>query len=390
MPLSDTTIRKIKVPDKTMMISDDNGLYLEVRSTGTKTWKLRLWENGKERKISLGRYLQISLAQARHHRDEIKAGKVLPIRLSDKKTFNEWADEWLSIKVLPERSATHIETIRSRLNLYLRPLLGNRFIEETSAPELLYVLRRIEKKGFYETAHRYLGIYGQISRFAIASGVIAHDLSSDLKDALHPVVNKGHFASLRDPQDIGHLLIKLDTIPSLYVRNAAKFQAYTMVRPGELRRAEWTEIDYKENLWRISADKMKMRLPHVVPLSRQAMEILEEIAKNKLSEKWIFPMVHRRTEPMSECTVLMALKRLDFRGKMTGHGFRSMASTYLNEHGWNSDAIERQLAHKEKNASRRAYNFAEYLTIRREMLQWWADELGCLKSIAAEQNNLKN
>lgn len=378
MPLSDTAIRKSKSKDKTYMISD-NGLYPEVRSNGSKSWKLRLWEDGKERKVTLGSYPQVTLRDARNHKDNIKTGKTLPIKLSKKRSFKEFAAEWLDVLVKPVRSPRHIETIESRLALYLLPLLGHRVMDEISAPELLYVIRQIEKKGYLETAHRCLGIFGQIARFAIASGVKMHDLSADLKGALRPIREKGHHATLTEPDDIAMFIRDLEKIPSPYVRRAAIFQAYTIVRPGELRHAEWNEIDFEEKLWRIPPEKMKMKRPHLVPLSRQALETLDFISKDRLSDKWIFPMIHRRNEPMSEATVLAAIKRLGYTGKMTGHGFRAMASTRMNEHGWLPDAIERQLAHIEKNAVRAAYNHAQYLDIRREMLQWWADYLDGLR-----------
>lgn len=237
-------------------------------------------------------------------------------------------------------------------------------------------MRRIESRGVLETAHRVLQQCGQVFRYAVATGRAERDPSTDLKGALPPVKVK-HHASIVEPKLIGELLRAISRYSGSFITaSALRFAPLVFARPGELRRAEWTEFDLDKAEWRIPASKMKMASTHIVPLSKQAMAIVEALKPVTGSGKYLFPSIRTATRPMSENTINAALRRLGYSGdEMTGHGFRSMASTLLNEQGWNRDAIERQLAHSERDGVRAAYNYAEYLPERREMMQAWADYL---------------
>ncbi len=254
-------------------------------------------------------------------------------------------------------------------------------VAEVTAPELLSALHRVEKRGAIETAHRILQICSQVFRYAIATGRAERNVSVDLIGALAPV-KKRHHASITDPVEVGKLLRIIDGYEGFFVTKCAlQLAPLFFVRPGELRHAEWSEFDFEKAEWRIPAEKMKMREQHIVPLSTQAITILQELKALTGDGKYVFPSIRSSKRPMSENTVLGALRRLGYTAdEMTGHGFRSLASTLLNENSWNRDAIERQLAHAERNNIRAAYNYAEYLPERRKMMQWWADYLDELKN----------
>jgi integrase len=237
-------------------------------------------------------------------------------------------------------------------------------------------LRRVEKRGALETAHRILQNVGAIFRYAIVTGRAERDTSADLRGALPPAKPK-HHPSITDPKAIGELLRLMDTYEGSFVTKCAlKLAPLVFIRPGELRNGEWKEVDIEKAEWRIPPERMKMRQVHIVPLSKQAIAILEELKPLTGSGKYLFPGERSRDRPMSNNTVNASLRRLGYgKEEMTGHGFRSMASTLLNENGWNRDAIERQLAHGERDKVRGAYNYAELLPERRKMMQWWADYL---------------
>ena len=266
------------------------------------------------------------------------------------------------------------------------PVDWHRPINEIIAPELLIVLRRIEKRGVLETTHRLHQNCGQIFRYAIATGRGDRDISADLRGAIPPV-KKRHFASITDPKAVGGLLRAIkDYNGYLVTRCALQLAPLTFVRAGELRKAEWSEFNFDTAEWRIPPEKMKMRAVHIVPLSTQAIAVLREVEVLTGDGKYVFPGLRSSSRPMSDNAVLAALGRLGYaKDEMTGHGFRSMASTLLNEQGWNRDAIERQLAHSERNNIRAAYNYAEYLPERRKMMQHWADYLD---GLANSQNNM--
>lgn len=306
-----------------------------------------------------------------------KAQKTAKTALAEN-SFEIVAREWF-LKHAPNWKENHSSKIITRLEKDIFPWLGARPAGEINAPELLAAIRRIESRGALETAHRALANCGQVFRYAIATGRAQRDPAADLRGALPPTKEK-HHASITDPKAIGELLRDLEGYQGAFVtRCALRLAPLIFLRPGELRKAEWAEIDLDNAEWRIPAARMKMDAVHIVPLATQAVAILREIQPLTGAGKYVFPGARTATRPMSENAVLAALRRMDYTtDEMTGHGFRSMASTLLNEQGFNRDAIERQLAHAERDGVRAAYNYAEYLPERKRMMQLWADYLGGL------------
>ncbi|MEO8400734.1 MAG: integrase arm-type DNA-binding domain-containing protein [Gammaproteobacteria bacterium] len=399
MPLKDVTCRNAKPREKAYKLSDEKGLYLFIKPNGTNSWRLKYRILGKEKTLSIGLYPDVSLQAARNARDNARtklADKIDPglakqvskrsAKEAAENSFEMIAREWF-IKFSSKWSPSHSERILRRLEKDIFPWLGKRPIAEISAPELLAVLRRMESRGAIETAHRASQNCGQIFRYAIATGHAERDPSADLKGAIPPP-KKAHHASIINPSKIGELLRAIDGYQGHFVTKCAlRLAPLVFVRPGELRHAEWCEFNLATDEWRIPAEKMKMRVTHIVPLSTQAIAVIRELRSLTGDGKYLFPSVRSSKRAMSENTVLGALRRLGYTSdEMTGHGFRSMASTLLNEQGWNPDAIERQLAHGERNTVRAAYNYAEYLPERKKMMQHWADYLDKLKN----SNNVVN
>lgn len=392
MPLTDTAVRNAKKREEPAKLSDERGLYLLVNSVG-KYWRFDYRFAGKRKTLALGVYPDISLAIARERRDEAKRqltrdidpGVARRIRRTAivQRTANSLeavAREWHQRFCKNWAESTAAGILR-RLELDVFPWVGGRPIAEITPPELLSVLRRVESRGALETAHRVHQYSSQIFRYAVATGRAERDPAADLRGALPPVRVK-HHASITDPSAVGQLLRAISGYAgSFVVKCALRLAPLVFVRPGELRRAEWPEIKLDVAEWRIPAERMKMRAPHIVPLSVQAIAILRELQHVTGGGQYVFPGARSGKRPMSENTVNAALRRLDYGSdQMTGHGFRSMASTLLNEAGWHRDAIERQLAHAERDEVRAAYNYAEHLPERRRMMQAWADYLDGLKS----------
>jgi len=291
------------------------------------------------------------------------------------------AREWFE-RYSKKWAASHGDRIIRRLERDIFPWIGHRPVGEISAPDLLMVLRRIENRGAIETSHRALQNCSRVFRYSVATGRAERDPSGDLRGALTPVREK-HHASITEPKGVGELMRAIEGYQgSVITKCALRLAPLVFVRPGELRRAEWEEFDLEGGEWRIPASRMKAREKHIVPLSRQAVAILRELHAATGDNRFLFPGARTNGRSMSENTVNAALRRLGYsREEMTGHGFRSMASTLLNEQGWNRDAIERQLAHGERNSVRAAYNFAEHLPERRRMMQAWADYLDQLRQV---------
>jgi len=268
-----------------------------------------------------------------------------------------------------------------RFELYIFPWLGSRPISDITPPELLAVLRRVESKGILETAHRAQQNCSQVFRYAIATGRAERDSTADLRGALAPAKH-GRMATITEPKKIGELLRAIDGYEGTPVAKCAlRLAPLVFVRPGELRHAEWEEINFDNAEWRIPAEKMKMKDPHIVPLAMQAVEILYEIRPLTGQGRYVFPSIRTNSRPMSDNTILSALRRMGYpKDEMSGHGFRAMASTILHEQGWPSDIIERQLAHAERNSIKAAYNHAQHLPERQKMMQAWADYLDTLKN----------
>ncbi len=391
--LTETQVKNAKPASKPFKLADGRGLYLFVTPSGAKSWRLDYRFNLKRKTLALGLHPEVSLKQARDRREDARrqlANGVDPgeLRQQTKTTreglsvhsFETVAREWI-VKFTPSWSEAHAERLRVRFEQNVFPWIGTKHVGEVTATDLLAIARRIESRGANDTAHRTVQNCGQVFRYAIATGRAERNPASDLRGALTPVRVK-HHASLTDPVAVGNLLRAVDGYSGGFVtRCALKLAPLVFVRPGELRRAEWSEFNLERAEWRIPGPKMKMRDPHIVPLSRQAVAILEEIKPLTGDGRYVFPGERTRERPMSENTILAALRRMGFtKAEMTPHGFRSMASTLLNEQGWNRDAIERQLAHHERNAVRAAYNYAEFLPERRKMMQAWADHLDELKA----------
>lgn len=392
MALTNITARNAKGREKPYKLADEKGLYLLVTRAG-KYWRFDYRFGGKRKTLSVGVYPDVTLAQAR---DELgKARKLLAesidpgthkraikyaVKLSGENSFEAVAREWFT-KYAPTWAENHSEKIIRRLEQNIFPWLGSRPIKEITAPELLMTLRRIESRGAVETAHRTQQNCSQIFRYAIAAGRAERDPAADLRGALPPVKKK-HHAAITDPRAIGELLRAIEGYQGTFVSKCAlQLAPLVFVRPGELRKAEWTEINLDAAEWRIPARRMKMREQHIVPLSSQAVAILRELYALTGRGHYVFPGARTNERPMSENTVNAGLRRLGYtNADMTGHGFRSMASTLLNEQGWHRDAIERQLAHAERDTVRAAYNYAEHLSERKKMMQAWADYLDSLRA----------
>jgi integrase len=391
--LSKLLIDKTKPQAKIVRLADGRGMYLEITPTGGKWWRFKYRIDGKEKRISLGVYPDVGLADARDKREqarkllaagidpaEHRKAALVALDESTENTFEAIAREWFGM-FSKQWVPGHADKIIRRLELNVFPWIGKRTIKAITAPELLAVLRRIESRGANETAHRALQVCGRVFRFAVATGRAERDPSRDLSGALAPTKEK-HLASITDLQEVGALLRAIDAYQGAWItRCALRLAPLVFVRPGELRQAQWCEFDFDKSEWRIPADRMKMRVQHVVPLSTQAVAVLRDLQPLTGRFALAFPGVRSRFRPMSENTITAALRRMGYTGQdMTGHGFRSMASTLLNEQGWNRDAIERQLAHGERDAVRAAYNYAQHLPERREMMQAWGNYLEQLKS----------
>lgn len=368
-------------------LHDGDGLYLWVYLDGRKYWRMRYWQAGKEKSLSVGVYPKVSLSDARKKRDDLRKqlqadldpsaerkATNLRKKLANVNSFEAVAREWYS-KQLHTWVEHHAVDVKHRLESNIFPTLGKRPIDQIDALELLEAIRKIEARGAYDLAHRVLQVCGQVFRYGIATGRCTRNLSTDLRGALTPHVKK-HQSAVR-PEELPDLLraiAKYDETGDKQTRLALQLLAQTFVRTNELIGAEWTEFDLDNALWIIPAGRMKMKTEHVVPLARQALAILAELKEISGGSRFVFPGRHR-SKPISNNTMLFALYRLGYKGKMTGHGFRAVASTILNETGFIPDVIERQLAHCERNEVRGAYNRAEYLTERKRMMQHWADYL---------------
>jgi integrase len=391
MPLTAIEVKGAKSTDKQQKLTDGGGLYLLLHPNGAKYWRMDYRFGGKRKTLALGVYPDVSLSDARIRRDDARKQlangidpsaakqeqKAAVVALTEN-SFEIIAREWFS-KFSQGWKESSARTIRVRLENDIYPWLGARPIAEINAPDILSILHRIESRGSLDTAHRVRAICGQVFRYAIATGRAQRDPSADLKGALPPYAIK-KLAALTDPVKIGKLMRDIEGYNGTFiVRCAFKLSPLVFLRPIELSKAEWAEIDLDKAEWRIPADKMKMKALHIVPLCTQAVAILREIHPLTGTGKYVFPSIRTSTEPMAGNTILAAIRSLGYTpAEMTAHGFRHMASTLLNEQGFNRDAIERQLAHKASGV-RGVYNAAEYLPERRRMMQAWADYLDKLK-----------
>jgi integrase len=391
--LSDSKLRSTKAGPKPFKLYDSGGLFMVVTPAGGKLWRLKYRFAGKEGLLSLGAYPAVGVAKARAARDAaqelLAAGKNPATEKKREKaakaiatanTFKAVADEFIAKR--EREGVAAITTAKARWLLsQLEPALGSRPISEIEPFELLDVLKRIEAAERYETAKRLLAFAGRVFLYAVATTRARHNIATDLRGALTaPRVR--HHAAILDPARVGALLRAIDGFDGqVATKLALKLAPHVFVRPGELRQAEWSEIDFDGAVWRIPAAKMKMRQEHVVPLSAQTAAILREAHKLSGRGRYVFPSVRTNARPMSENTINAALRRLGYgTDEMTGHGFRSTASTLLNESGkWSTDAIERALAHRDSDTVRAAYHRGAHWQERVKMAQWWSDHLDTLR-----------
>ena len=377
MPLTELKIKNLKPRKSRYLVSDGHGLSIAVMPTGEKYWWLRSWENGKERKVSLGRYPDVGLKQARELRYAPAAPKA-PAAVP----LSQVAEDWYQTRCVPVDAPHTLAAKRSRLDRFILPALGGLDITQIKPQALLALLRKIQEDRGPTTGARARMILSQIFQYAIAAGLCEWNPAQQLAGALIPLPPPRHLSVIRTEDEARAVLRAVGG----YERNPIArlgllLLAHTFVRPGELRLAQWPEVDFDAAEWKIPAARMKMRVEHVVPLSTQACALFSELRALTRRPVWCFALP-LSAKPIGKTFLSNALRRLGYgQGKMTPHGFRGMASTLLNENGFPPDVIERQLAHTERNAVRAAYNRAEHLDERRRMMQWWGDYLDGLRGI---------
>jgi len=394
MALSDAKAKVATVPEgkKQLRLSDSSGLYLQVTPSG-KYWRMNYRFGSKQKTLAIGVYPKVTLKEARAKREAAKKLLEQNIDPSQKKqadrrkavaeskavTFEGVATEWMA-KQSQQWVKTTIVNTQAKLDKHIFPWIGSLPIGEIEAPDVLALVQRLEKRGTIETAHRLKMLCSRVFRYAIATGKIKYDPTIGLQGALTPL-NVKHRATITEPKQVGALLRAIQGFEGTFiVQCALQITPYVFVRPGELRHAEWSEIDLDTAEWRIPAEKMKMRVMHIVPLAAQVVAILKELQPLTGSGRFVFPSIRNAHIPMSENTVNASLRRIGYdKSEICAHGFRAMASTMLHEQGWDTDVIERQLAHKEGNAIKGAYNHARHLPERVKLMQHWADYLDTLR-----------
>lgn len=396
MALTNLQIQNARPTDRVTQYTDDRGLYLEVHPSGSKLWRYKYRYLGKQNRLAIGRYPDVSLAEARKRRDDARRQlddgiDPLAKRKRDKlvavfnaaNTFGEIAKEYIDKQVAQGQADTTTQKANWLLE-QLEPIAAYPVID-IKPIDLLAALKRIEAKGKYETTRRCRSFAGRVFRYAVATGRGESDPSAILRGAL--VVPKvKHHAAILDPKPMGELLRAIDAYSGHKItRLAMQVSPHVMARPGELRMAEWSEFDIDNAVWKIPAERMKMRRPHQIPLSRQVLAYLEELFVLTGPNGFVFPAFHTSRRPMSENTVNQAFRRMGYAtGEVTAHGLRTTASTLLNESGkWSPDAIERSLAHADANSVRGVYNRGRYWDERVAMHQWWSDHLDMLRDGAA-------
>ena len=392
--LTALSVKQAKPKEKPYRMFDGLGLYLHVQPNGSKYWRMKYRYADKEKTFSIGIYPTFSLREAREARNQAKKLLAQGIDPSAKKqadkrarkesganTFEALASEWFITK-MQDKSKSHQKRTQSLINTHLLPAFGKMPIKDVTPQILLDALRKIEAKGHIETAHKTKQTAGQIFRFAVATGRADRDPSIDLKGALQPV-NVKHHAAITEPQAFGNLLIALDSYQgSVVVMTALKLSPLFFCRQGELRHMEWAEIDWDKKQWELPAEKMKMREPHIVPLCKQAIELLQNLHAITGRGEYVFPNPRSGSRPMSENAVRSAIRTLGYTNEeMTPHGFRATARTLLDEElGYPFELIEHQLAHAVRDPTGRAYNRTKHLEKRHDMMQGWADYLDKLKA----------
>lgn len=397
LPLTDLQVKNAKPKEKDYKLTDGGGLYLLVTPSGGKLWRLDYRFDSKRKTLFLKSYPEISLSDSRKSRDDarsllangvdpgaiIKAQKAQEqiIKELDSNTFEKVAREWFS-KNEPVWSDSHINTVKSRLERDVYPFIGTRPIKDISRGDIITLIRRVEARGTVETADRIKQYCGQIFRYALNLELIPANPVTDMRDVLSKR-EAGHHAAITDPKQLAGLMRAIDEFDgSFVVKSALRIAPLVFVRPGELRQMEWVEIDLEQEQWNIPAHKMKMKVPHLVPLSKQVVDVLKHLQPLTGDGKYAFPNHRTKERPMSEVALLAALRRMGYSDEeMTVHGFRATARTIMDEVlQIRPDFIEHQLAHAVKDPNGRAYNRTAHLDERKKMMQQWADYLDELKA----------
>ena len=392
--LSDAKIRRAKPGSKPYKLYDGDGLFMLIHPNGSRYWRLKYRAAGKEKLFAVGVYPEVNLAEARakviEARRVIREGgdPVIERRRhraeSSVPTFRAMAEEWIATRE-NQWSPTYRDAVKSALAANLYPQVGDMSVQAITVPILREALLLMEQRGVLAALRKVRMWASLVFRYAIATGRCENDPAAPLRGTFKAHKSR-NFAALTTAQEFGKLVARIRTYDgSPVTRCALLLMAYTFTRTGELRSAEWTELDLEGAMWRIPAERMKMREAHLVPLSGQARKILAELKLLTGTSRWVFPNERKPQKPMSENTILYALYRLGYHSRATGHGFRSSASTLLNEMGFDPDVIERQLAHKERNKVRAAYHRAEYLAERSEMMQRWTDYIDELAASGASK-----
>lgn len=386
MPLTELAIKSLKPKTKLYRVADNNGLCLEITPAGGKLWRWRYYFNDKQQMLALGKYPALSLAQARKRRDEArelvdsgkhptlekKAEKLRQINKGEN-TFEKVALRWMEVKQ-KGLNPKYRKQCRERMQQHVFPSIGALPIADIIIPDVVRVIEKIASRGTVETAKRMKQLIGQVFRYSAQRGLCQHNPAADLRDVLPSALEKHH--ACIQPSELPELLKAMDSYKGDPLTVAAmKMLALTFVRTGELIGAKWEEIDWNREEWHIPSERMKMKRPHMVPLSRQALAQLKGLHQLTGDKPFLFYSSRSKLRHISNGAVLMALRRMKYEGRMTGHGFRSLASTILNEKGFNPDVIERQLAHEDADKIRSAYNRADYLLDRKKMMQDYADFL---------------
>lgn len=395
MSLTVLQVKNSKAKNKDIKLSDGGGLFLHIKPNGSKYWRLAYRFQNKQKTLSLGVYPEVSLVEARMK--TLEAKKLLKdcidpsaIRKNEKltnisdmnNTFEKIANEWFNKQKL-SWVESHTIDVKRRLEANIFPKIGKLSLNEINPVQVLEIAKSIERRQAFDLAHRVLGVCGQVFRYAVASGKCFVDPTRDLKGVLTPHVKKNQNAV--KPEEFPKLLNsinKYSDIGDLQTQFALQLLALTFVRTSELIKATWDEFDFEKKIWKIPSSRMKMKREHIVPLSIQSIDILKKLKSFSIHSDFVFSG-RNQNKPISSNTLLFALYRLGYKGKMSGHGFRAVASTILNENGFRADLIERQLAHLDGNSVRAAYNRAEYLIERTSMMIWWGNyikELTTIKS----------
>lgn len=373
MALTARQVESAKSKEKPYKLGDAGGLYLYVAPTGLKSWRANYQQGGRQRTRTYGRYPDMSLAQARTAHAAARGGDVEASPAAP--TFRAVAGQWLAAKLPSLSNHKHKIQVQATLERFAYPAIGDIPIDQIKRPALAAIVQAAQEGGRVETAHRVAGRITAVFDYAQDLGIIEHHGASGLVRVLQPRKVRRPMASI-PPEETGQLLALIDDYDEPITRLGLQLLALTFVRVGELRGMRWDELREDGAVWVVPAERMKLRLPHVVPLSRQARALIEQLRLLSGGGDLVLESPVRRGHPLSENTFLFALYRLGYRGRMTAHGFRSLASTVLNERsGYERDVIERQLAHRETDAVRAAYNRAQYLDQRRDLMQWWADWL---------------